>query len=464
MSEWEKMNQEDASVQENMPVPDDSVSTTGSDGESDDVTPDDAYEVSEPEAPYSTSGDESRGILQENVSGINGFAEISSEDAAIRTPRQDEGISGEDTRNSWQDAEISGEDMQTPPQYDYDWGAASREPARQYMPLDPPQKSNNKVMIVVMVLLFTLLAGLCVYVLVTLSKGIDKLRVKKDVEYESESDDPWAEILGEDEKDAEEDKQADDDREDEESFSSEYFDKGDFADESWKEIYENHDPSEFTGPYYEDFVDCIDESTTYQIRREFEEYTDEKLNICIRASYVQLEGNIPNLEEINARLKSEALSDLEWFEEKQDEYEQLCEKYETGIRSETKSFVTFNDEETVSVAVEYQSNFSYDTELGIEGININLVTGTIMDNAQILNLGDDFGEEFRQRSNKQNGNSYGIELFSNVEIVSMLRQEDSVIVFYTPIGLELGYSYEKDGYTGWVTVSMQDYEKYLNGM
>ena len=92
---------------------------------------------------------------------------------------------------------------------------------------------------------------------------------------------------------------------------------------------------------------------------------------------------------------------------------------------------------------------------------MNLKMGTIMDNTQILQLEDSFGEEFRQRSNKQNGSTYGIELFSNVEIVSMLKEKDSIIIFYTPIGLELGYSYEKDGYTGWVTISMQDYENYM---
>lgn len=477
MSDWEKMNQEDASVQ------DEAVSNTGNDNETDVVTPDDVYEVSELESPYGTSGDESGGIPQETVSGINGFMESLSEETDTQNPQQDAGIVTEDTQispqdvgmatkdtqNPQQDVGMATEDTQTPPQRDYDWGAVGREPARQYMPLDPPQKSNNKVMIVVMVLLFTLLAGLCIYVLVTLSKGIDRLSVKKDVEYESESDDPWAEILGEEDEDMASDEKGDadtpqDSQGDADSFSSGYFDKADFADESWKEAYENHNASEFTGPYYEEFVDCIDESTSYQIKREFEEYTDKTYNICIRASYVQIEGDIPNLDEINDRLKSEALSDLEWFKKKKSEYQELCKKYETGIRSDTRSFVTFNDAETLSVAVQNKSDFSYDTGLGVQGININLVTGTIMDNTQILNLEDEFGEEFRQRSNKQNGNTYGIELFSNVEIVSMLNQEDSIIIFYTPIGMEVGYAYDKDGYNGWVTISMQDYEKYLKGL
>ncbi len=350
-------------------------------------------------------------------------------------------------------------------QQDYDWDTTYKEPVRQYKPLDPPQKNNNKAMVIVMVLLFALLAGLCIYVLVTLSKGIDRLHVKKDVEYESSSDDPWAEILGEEDKDAEkeqdEPQSSQDAQEEEDSASSGYFDKKDFDDQSWKEAYQNHDASEFSEPYYEDFVDCIDETVSYRITREFEEYADESYNICIRASYVQIEGDIPNVDEINRQLKSEALSDLEWFKEKKTDYEELAKKYEAGVRSDTKSFVTFNDDETLSVAVEYTSNFCYDTSMGIRGINVNLKMGTIMDNTQILQLEDSFGEEFRQRSNKQNGSTYGIELFSNVEIVSMLKEKDSIIIFYTPIGLELGYSYEKDGYTGWVTISMQDYENYM---
>lgn len=362
------------------------------------------------------------------------------------------------------------------------WDRYGEDPARRYMPLDPPERSGNKAMVIALVIMFVLLAGLCIYVGKILSNGLDSLRTKRDVEYESDSEDPWADILGEDkmpqdeapqdEAPQDEAPQKPSDRENENGDedgvspgeSNTYFDRADFTDNSWKECYENHDASEFQGPYYEDTVDCIDESVPYQIKREFDEYLDEKYNICIRTSYVQLEGNIPNLEAINEQLKNVATEDIEYYKENKAQYQQVIENYEAGVRSDVKSFVTYNDAETVSVAVHYESNFCYDVSLTIKSVNINLVTGTIMDNTQILDMGDGFGEEFRQRSNKQNGSSQGIELFSNIEIVSMLNQEDSLIIFYTPIGMEVGYSYRKDGYLGWITISMKDYEKYRKGL
>lgn len=357
------------------------------------------------------------------------------------------------------------------------WDPYGEDPARRYMPLDPPERSGNKAMVIALVIMFVLLAGLCIYVGKILSNGLEGLRAKRDVEYESDSDDPWADILGEDkmpqdEAPQDEAPQKPSDREDgnsgEDGVPSDekntYFDRADFTDNSWKECYENHDASEFQGPYYEDTVDCIDESVPYQIKREFDEYLDEKYNICIRTSYVQLEGDIPNLEAINEQLKNVATEDIEYYKENKAQYQQVIENYDAGVRSDVKSFVTYNDAETVSVAVHYESNFCYDVSLTIKSVNINLVTGTIMDNTQILDMGDSFGEEFRQRSNKQNGSSQGIELFSNIEIVSMLNQEDSLIIFYTPIGMEVGYAYRKDGYVGWITISMKDYEKYRKGL
>lgn len=352
------------------------------------------------------------------------------------------------------------------------WDPYGEDPSRRYMPLDPPERSGNKAMVIALVIMFVLLAGLCIYVGKILSNGLDSLRTKRDVEYESDSEDPWADILGEDKMPQDEAPQKPSDREDKNSGedgvspdeTNTYFDRADFTDDSWKECYENHDASEFQGPYYEDTVDCIDENVPYQIRREFDEYLDEKYNICIRTSYVQLEGDIPNLDAINEQLKNVATEDIEYYKENKAQYQQVIENYDAGVRSDAKSFVTYNDAETVSVAVHYESNFCYDVSLTIKSVNINLVTGTIMDNTQILDMGDGFGEEFRQRSNKQNGSSQGIELFSNIEIVSMLNQEDSLIIFYTPIGMEVGYAYRKDGYVGWITISMKDYEKYRKGL
>lgn len=330
--------------------------------------------------------------------------------------------------------------------------------------VDAPKKTSDKPMIIALVLLFVLLIGLCIYIAVSLSKGFSNLHAKKDMTYESDSGDPWAEILGDDDKNADSDLDRDSSLGENDDPLGSGTDAPVFGDDSWKDAYVNHDPSEFSGPYYEEFVDCIDENVSYTIEREFEDVEDEKHNTCIRISYVQIEGDIPNLKEINRTLKEKALEEYEAYLTYEDEYNAMTEQQEIGLYITVQSFVTYNDAETISVAIQKDSRIGMSGDVGMESVNVNLVTGTIMDNTQILKIQDSFGEEFRQRSNKQNGSTQGVEIFSNVDIVRMLNDEDSLIVFYTPIGIELGYQYQESGYCGWVTISMEDYQSYLNGM
>ncbi len=97
-------------------------------------------------------------------------------------------------------------------------------------------------------------------------------------------------------------------------------------------------------------------------------------------------------------------------------------------------------------------------------VNLNIKTGTILDNGQILNLPDDFGSFFRERSIKQNGDTPGTNLLSDEQILAQLKNPDTMIVFYTPVGLEVGFEYQVQSTSGWLTISLRDYQKYLKGM
>lgn len=327
-----------------------------------------------------------------------------------------------------------------------------------------PKKSSDKPMMIALFLLFILLIGLCVYIAVSISKGFANLHVKKDVTYESETGDPWEEILGEDQTD--DANGADDGGAADKDYDANIWNKRltDPESDSWKDAFVNHEASEFKGPYYEEFVDCIDETVSYKVERNFEEINDKKYDSCLRVSYVQLDGDIPNLDEINRILKDKAMDEFEAYKDNEAQYHEIIKEYGTCVDVLVQSFVTYNDEEIISVAIQKDSRLGMDAEMGFETVNVNLVTGTVMDNTQILNLQDSFGEEFRQRSNKQNGTSQLVEMMSNIEIVDRLNDEESLIVFYTPIGMEVGFHYKGNGFSGWVTVSMTDYEKYLNKM
>nr|MBQ8253725.1 hypothetical protein [Lachnospiraceae bacterium] len=345
-----------------------------------------------------------------------------------------------------------------------------------------PAKNGNKAVVVVVTLLFMALIGLCVYIAVSLSKVIPADGDSLDKEYEAETSNPWEEILGDDFKkdtdDTEETPEQDADESTEDDFKWEQDPQqeekpdsytGDetysvipdyvWDDRTWQQSYQNHTKETFGGPYYEDVVDCIDKSVSYTVKREFDEYADREEGVCVRLSYIQLEGDIPNLESINEMLKDSAYI----YMKNMDSVKETVGEGHAGIYADTRSYVTYNTENQISIVLRDEIMFSYlYSDVSLKGININLDTGTVLDNTEILALDDNFGREFRDRSNAQNGISEGgIEPYSDEEILAMLRDPGSVIIFYTPIGLELGYHYRGDYYSGWVTISMKDYAKYL---
>ncbi len=54
-----------------------------------------------------------------------------------------------------------------------------------------------------------------------------------------------------------------------------------------------------------------------------------------------------------------------------------------------------------------------------------------------------------------------MDSLSDEELAEVLRDKDSVIAYYTPLGMEVGLNYSGGGASGWVTVTYKDYEKYL---
>ncbi len=287
-------------------------------------------------------------------------------------------------------------------------------------------KQNGPVMIV-MTFLIIIAIGLCVYIAASVSKMMPA-EEKKDIEYQAQTADPWEEILGEEYKENTQDAQ-----------------------------------DKISGPYYEELTNSIDTGVSYKVAHEMYECVEAENDVDIRASYVQLEGDIPNLTQINERLKQEAIYFPQNYEKNKNEILESLHEWNIGVNAEIESFVTYNTQTQMSVVIREQIDIGYvRSTIKLYSYNIDLTTGTILNNADILNLGFEFGEEFRQRSNKQNGVSEeAIDQYSNDEIAAKLKDENSLILFYTPLGLELGYNYEGENYTGWITITMQDYKKYL---
>ena len=225
----------------------------------------------------------------------------------------------------------------------------------------------------------------------------------------------------------------------------------------------NYSPDDFSGEYYEPFVDCIDSTLDYGLSRHYIEYSDTVNNINVEAyiAYIQLEGNVvPNQDELNREILELTANEFWGCLDMQNTYGYY---YGDAIFI-VDSFVTYNDSEKMSILLDINvMEGGYFTDSYIYAINVDLVNGEIMDNGSILNIDEDFAAMFRERCETQNGtDNVGLENLTDQQVAEYLVNERSCIIFYTPMGIELGYCYEVVNTSrGWMTITLSDYEEYL---
>lgn len=209
------------------------------------------------------------------------------------------------------------------------------------------------------------------------------------------------------------------------------------------------------GEYYE-FESDIREDLSYQMTiRSYEkdDFTSEQGGRAeIFFEYAVVSGEVPNLEGINQALYEE-LSEVEEHINSSMEFLAKDDLYQyTGT-----CFVTYMSEDVLSVVyVEYGYLNDQFLESYVISRNFDMQTGMILSNTNLVNMNDRFSVDFRERCEEQNGRISGLSAMSDQEITEYLSDRDSLIIFYTPLGMEIGFNY----YDGWVTVTYRDYEKY----
>lgn len=207
--------------------------------------------------------------------------------------------------------------------------------------------------------------------------------------------------------------------------------------------------------YYK-FHNEISSDLSYQIDiEEFAEFAEGSSNVMAGGNYPKVICEDKNKEErvnkiIYQEIK-EIFDHLEYVEQELDD--------EEFFLYEVESYVTYMDEDTLSIAyVEYGYLDEETFESYVIAVNVDIESGLAMTNSQILNINDDFSIDFRERTERQNGSSEVLDYFSDQEITQLLNDEDSLIIFYTPLGMEVGFNF----YYGWVTVTYPDYARYIN--
>ncbi len=194
---------------------------------------------------------------------------------------------------------------------------------------------------------------------------------------------------------------------------------------------------------------------SYQIELEDYEYETDYENVMITATVPVISGeDVPNLDKLNEGIRKEVEQVTELFEE---DYEaHIKEDEDSYFGAMLVGYVTYMDEDKLSIA--YQEEIDSDLGGGVYliSINIDMKSGVILDNEEMLTTDDEFSVDFRKRSEEQNGEIAYLYYMTDQQITEYFNS-DNIIVFYTPKGMEIGFNYEE----GWVTVTYEDYEPYL---
>lgn len=216
-----------------------------------------------------------------------------------------------------------------------------------------------------------------------------------------------------------------------------------------------HDKEQVESEYY-DFHNDIHRDLSYQIEfKTFQETYGDHENIFVETNYPVVTGrSTDELKGINNAIYKEVEA-VENYGKSVTDWLPSSEEF----RFETECYVTYMDEDILSIIyVEYGYLEDEIYESYVIPVNIDMDSKMALTNSQILNINDAFSIEFRERCEKQNGEIQIFSMFTDQDITYLLTEEDSLIIFYTPMGMEIGFNY----YYGWVTVTYKDYQKYQN--
>lgn len=329
---------------------------------------------------------------------------------------------------------------------DGSWRHAEESPYSPFYVPDRNQKKNNKLTIALVVVLLVLLAAGLIF---AVSKLVEAAM--------GEVSTAWNEGAG-----AVEDFFADLEKNRQDNSSAEEYSYEN--PEEWEDFlkeYEEYDEYEYDDDYYEDDVyepspeddfyvelaDAVRDDLSYSVDFVDYEHYDAENNVYIWIQYVELSGDIPLIDQINEYLEEGAMY-----------YAQQFDSMETSDLTLTAvSYVTYMDEETLSVVVD--EGFSTDDyiQYDLYCMNFDLTTGTLLYNTEIIEASEELAEAFRDQSDYQNGKTTAVSQYSDKEIAEFMKDEDDLILYYTPVGLEIGYNHPE----GWITATLKEYQQYL---
>ena len=319
--------------------------------------------------------------------------------------------------------------------------------SNQYNPyMVPPQKSKNGLIIgivIAVIVLFLIAVFALAYRAITLfSENSSRNRSSREEYRFDYDDDDWGKNR----------------RQDDGYYDDDYYD-------DWYDDYDDYYDDYYDDNYYDDYYDedseyySLDDDIRWDLSYsvEFDVYEDDgdiHDNAYIAILYPVIVGDdVPNLNRLNDEIEDEVDFLIGLSDDIEDDME---------LDIDAEAYVTYMDEEKLSIVfheilyLSYEDGEIADVAYYLYSINFDMKNGVIMDNQNIIDADDDFSVDFRERSDIQNGEINYLTRMSDQEITDFFNSSD-IIIFYTPMGMEIGFNYDQ----GWVTVTYTDYEQYL---
>ena len=246
------------------------------------------------------------------------------------------------------------------------------------------------------------------------------------------------------------------------SDGSDYFENGMYGDYlASDEDHTFYPRDSFDTPYNPGIVNSYVENEHYTLERHNIRYEGESDGVYVNAycAYYEIVSDEGDFTDVNEKLKQCAVNELYSY---LNETKHNSSTYSYNIY--TDCIVTYNDDDIISCVY---NTTSYEGEnldmMYIHGANVDVKNAQLMENTKIVNCDDDFSKFFVERSNTQNRYVESINNSDVSDVTKVLNDEDSLIVFFTPLGLEIGINYRYYYYSGWVTITINDFAQYLTG-
>ena len=199
-------------------------------------------------------------------------------------------------------------------------------------------------------------------------------------------------------------------------------------------------------PYYREITDCTRTDLEYGISWIVDSITpDDDEDYCTYyATYPLLKGGDGAYDSINEEITGKALQ----YKEAYTDYPGGCSSY---------GYVTYMDESKISVVFQHDLYEENGTLPRVTAVTFDLESGQEIKPEQMTAVDEELVMRFRAQNETQNGGVEFVENSSDEDLLALLRDPQTGIFFYSPVGLEAGFNYESGEYSsGWVTVTLKD--------